>query len=493
VDKLTKAFGGELALDSVALEVRPGEVHALLGPNGAGKSTLIKCLSGAIKPSSGSIEVGGVRYSSLTPRESLEAGVAVIYQQFSLVPSLTVAENVFFGSELRRAQVLVRGRKQREVAQSLLERLGAPISPDTRVGDLPVASQQLVEIAKAIHRNAELLILDEPTASLSEAEASRLMEQVKRLKEENIQILYVTHLLGEVFEVADRVTVLRDGRVSLSDSVTNLTQDDIVRAIAGDAPPLPEPSARERGPVLLRVEDLEAEGIGPVSLSVSGGEVLGVFGLMGSGRTELLETVFGVRRMAGGRMDLLGRAFSPSGPGDSVARGVALVPAERLRQSMLPTLSTLDNLLLAGFSRLGRFGLRRGRAESERFETTARRIQLRPSRPDIPAWTLSGGNQQKLAVGRWLGAEQPVRLLMLDDPTQGIDIGAKTELFRVLQDLVSSDPERGILFTTSSPEEVVAVADRAIVLHKGSVVGELTRESLSEDRLLAMAHAVETA
>lgn len=491
VNQLTKAFGGATALDGVDLEVRPGEVHALLGPNGAGKSTLIKCLSGAIKPSSGSIEIDGDRYSGLTPRESLGAGIAVIYQQFSLIPSLTVAENIFFGSELRYGKVLVRGREQEETARSLLNRIGAPLPPERRVAKLPVASQQLVEIAKAIQRDAKLLILDEPTASLSEAEASKLMDQVKRLKEDNIQILYVTHLLNEVFEVADWVTVLRDGRVSLTDSVSNLTHEDIVRAIAGDTPPLPEPADKDVGSVLLRVEDLEAEGVGPVSLHVRRGEIVGVFGLMGSGRTELLETVFGVRQVNGGWMEFSERVFSPKGPADSVMRGVALVPAERLRQSMLPSLSTLDNVLLAGFSRLGRLGVRRQTAERHRFEETARRIQLRPPRPDIPAWTLSGGNQQKLAVGRWLGEEQPVRLLMLDDPTQGIDVGARTELFRVLQNLVTNDPERGVLFTTSSPEEIVAVADRAIVLHKGFVVGELGRDDLSEDRLLAMAHAVE--
>lgn len=492
VDKLTKAFGGALALDGVDLEIHPGEVHALLGPNGAGKSTLIKCLSGAVRPSSGFVEIGGKRYSSLTPKESLEAGIAVIYQQFSLIPSLTVAENIFFGSELRRGQIFLRSREQEQIALSLLERLGSSVPPEKRVGELPVASQQLIEIAKAIYRNANLLILDEPTASLSDAEASKLIDQVNKLKEENVQILYVTHLLNEVFKVADRVTVLRDGRISLSDSVSNLTQDDIVRAIAGDAPPLPEPSTKEMGPSLLKVNDLKAEGLEPVTFSVHGGEVVGVFGLMGSGRTELLETVFGMRRVTGGSMDFLGRTFSPRDPSDSIAQGVALVPAERLRQSMMPSLSTLDNVLLASFGRLGRFGvLRRKGAERHRFEATAQRIQLRPPRPDIPAWTLSGGNQQKLAVGRWLGEEQPLKLLMLDDPTQGIDVGARTELFRVLQDLVESDPGRGVLFTTSSPEEVVAVADRAIVLHKGTIVGELGRDDLSEDRLLAMAHAVE--
>jgi ribose transport system ATP-binding protein len=489
---LTKVYGGVRVLAGVDLDLVPGEVHALLGANGAGKSTLIKCLSGAARPTSGELTIGAHRYGALTPRQALEAGVAVIYQHFSLVGSLSTTDNVFLGSELRRRGGVVRRAEQELLTAELFERLGVTISPRDRVGALPVAQQQLVEIAKAIHRRARLLILDEPTASLSAAESRTLLEHVRRLRAEGLAILYVTHLLDEVFEVGDRVTVLRDGKVSLAAPTDEVTTPDLIRAISGSAASAPDNRPTVPGAVTLAVRDLQGEGLGPISFDVRRGEVVGIFGLLGSGRTELLETIFGIRRRAAGEMELAGRRFAPRRPTDAIERGLALVPAERLRQSIFATLSTADNVLMARMRGLGRFGIRRQAAERRSYEETARELQIRAPGPRASARTLSGGNQQKVAVGRWLGRSGGAAVIMLDEPTQGIDVGARAELYRVLRRLAADDG-RAVLFTSSSPEEVVALADRAAVLHDGRILAVLPREELRADLLLTLAHQSEAA
>jgi ribose transport system ATP-binding protein len=484
---VTKRYGDTEVLAGIDLEFHPGEVHALLGANGAGKSTLIKCLSGATQPSSGEIAIGDERSSGLTPRQALAAGVAVIYQHFSLIPSLSVADNVYLGSELRSAGGVRRRLEQERKTAELLARLGVDISPRRKVSTLPVAEQQLVEIAKAIHRDAHVLILDEPTASLSDAETVALLAHVSRLRDEGFVIVYVTHLLNEVFEVADRVTVLRDGQVRLGRPVAEVSRDDLVEAISGAAEAADRREPATGGAVVLATEQLTGERLGPVNLELRTGEIVGVFGLLGSGRPALLETLYGIRPSSDGRVTLRGEPFRPKSPRDSIGRGLALVPAERLRQSMFPSLSTSDNLLLARLGSLGRAGVRSLRSERRSYGQLSDQLRLRAPGPRAPAWTLSGGNQQKLAVGRWLGQDRAGGVLMLDDPTQGIDVGARHELYRALGAL-AADAGYAILFTSSSPEEVTALADRALVLRQGRVVAQLPHHELREDRLLALAH-----
>jgi ribose transport system ATP-binding protein len=485
VRHLEKSYGDTTVLSGVDIEFRPGEVHALLGANGAGKSTLIKCLAGATSPTAGTISVDGRTWGHLSPREALEAGVAVIYQHFSLISSLSVADNVFLGSELTAAGTRVRRREEIQAAGDLLDSLGVDIPPTARVGDLPIAMQQLVEIAKAIHHRAKLLILDEPTASLSDTESRALLERVRKLREQGIAIVYVTHLLEEVFEIADRVTVLRDGVVSLSRAIDEVESAELIEAIVGDTQEVGQEVSAASEEVVLSLRDLSGPGLGPISFDLHRGEIVGVFGLLGSGRTELLETLFGIRDRDGGIVTLAGRDFHPRQPSNAISRGLALVPGERLRQSMLPSLSTSDNLLLAGVRSLARFGVRDFGAERRTYGELAARLQIRAAGPKAPAWTLSGGNQQKVAVGRWLMEE--LEVLMLDDPTQGIDVGSRAELYRVLQGLVR-ERECAVLFTSSSPEEMIALADRALVLRRGRIAAELTRAEIKEDRLLAIAH-----
>jgi ABC-type sugar transport system ATPase subunit len=487
VEGLEKAYGSNRVLSGIDLRFSPGKVYAVLGANGAGKSTLIKCLSGATAPTAGAVVIGGERYSALTPRTALDAGIAVIYQHFSLIASLSVADNVFLGSELHGAGKILRRRDQEVATRELFDRLGVDISPRERLGDLSVAHQQLVEIAKAIHRRARLLILDEPTASLSDAESRSLIEQVARLRDQGLAIIYVTHLLDEVFRIADEVIILRDGRVSLQSKVADVSPPEVIEAIAGVTELASGGPAALVGEPVLTARGLEGEGLGPISLELRSGEIVGVFGLLGSGRTELLETLFGIRPRTDGEVLLDDRPLHPGTPAKAIARGLALVPADRLRQSIFPSMSTSDNLLLAQIRGLGRLGIRHLGRERRAWETTRDKLRVRAAGPEVPAWTLSGGNQQKLAVGRWLGDDGGVRVLLLDDPTQGIDVGARGELYRILRQLVRSSG-CAVLFTSSSPEEVTTLADRAIVMHEGTAAAELSREQLREDRLLALAN-----
>jgi ribose transport system ATP-binding protein len=491
---LRKQYGRTTVLDGVDLELRSGRVHALLGANGAGKSTLIKCLSGATPPSGGHIELNGQRFDALSPREAIEAGLAVIYQHFSLVPSLNAVDNIFLGLEMRRGLGLVKRAAQARECRRLLDEMGLDIPHDAPVGTLPVAAQQLVEIAKALQRQASVLVLDEPTASLGEAERQGLLAQVRRLRDAGLQILYVTHLLPEIFEIADDVTVLRDGKVVLNSPVSDIDERDIVAAISGRESSNASTAGRgyaPRGNPVFAAAGLEGERLGPVSLSLHEGEIVGVFGLLGSGRTELLETIFGIRRVSGGTLTLDGKPLRATSPSDSIGRGIALVPAERGRQSMFGLLTGRDNVLLPRLAMLDRHGVRRSALERKSFTATARDVQLPEAYGDLPVSKLSGGNQQKTAVGRWLGREQGVRVLMLDDPTQGVDVGAREQLYAALRE-ATAQSGLGVLLTSSSPEEIVAVADRAVVLHRGQVIKELTHPHISVERLLGLAHGTES-
>ncbi|KUN57827.1 ABC transporter ATP-binding protein [Streptomyces canus] len=488
---LTKSFGGVKALAEVDLTVPAGQVHALLGHNGAGKSTLIKCLGGAFPPDSGTIEIGGTTRTRLTPRESIAAGVAIIYQTLSVVDALTVAENIFLGQEWTRYGRVDRS-SQEKAAAGLLKRVAATCSPRDRVGDLPTGQRQLVEIAKALSRSASVLVLDEPTAALSGAESDALAARVEDLRAEGLAIVYVTHLLSEVERLADAVTVLRDGRVTHHSPVSGLSRGDLVAAIAGrphqePARPAPGP-ARPAAPPRLVVDGLHGPGFGPVSLTVGAGERVGLFGLIGSGRTRLLETLFGRRRAGGGTIRVGERTVAPARPSRALAAGIALVPADRRAQALFPSLTAQDNVLLPTIRPLARTGVRALHAERRVFGSLAEAVGLRPARPGLQAGTFSGGNQQKLVLGRWINSARHVEVLLLDEPTQGVDVGARHEIYQVVTGLAE---ERGtaVLFASNDPEEVVALADRCLIVADGQVIGELSGTGLTEQALLSAVHA----
>jgi len=491
---LTKSFGGVKALDGVDLTVPAGQVHALLGHNGAGKSTLIKCLGGAFPPDAGTIEVGGERHTRLSPRESIAAGVAIIFQTLSVVDSLTVAENIFLGQEWTRHGRIDR-RAQEEVAAGLLRRVAASCSPRDRVGELPMGQRQLVEVAKALSRSASVLVLDEPTAALSRAESDALAERVEDLRAQGLAIVHVTHLLAEVERLADAVTVLREGRVTHSSAMSGRTRRDLVDAIVGppdphapSAPVAPAGSADAvpRTPRLV-VNGLTGPGFGPVDLTVAEGEIVGLHGLIGSGRTRLLETLYGRRRAVGGTVRVGERDVSPARPADALAAGVALVPADRRRQGLFPLLSAQDNALLPTVRPLSRGGVRALGAERRVFGALADAVGLRPARPRLPASAFSGGNQQKLVLGRWINEARSVDVLLLDEPTQGVDVGARQEIYQVVSALAA---QRGtaVLFASGDPEEVVALAHRCLIVARGRIVGELSGPQLTESALLSAVH-----
>ncbi|HUY52567.1 MAG TPA: sugar ABC transporter ATP-binding protein [Streptosporangiaceae bacterium] len=484
VRSLRKSFGGTVALDDVSLDIRPGEIHALLGHNGAGKSTVIRCLGGGISPDAGEIAINGTAYRRLAPREAMSAGIAVIYQNLGLISALTTAENIFLGTELRKFAILSDRRAQNQAAERELAQFQPDFTATTPVDRLSIAEQQLVAIAKALHRRATLLVLDEPTAALSDAEATALGSRLRELRDQGLSILYVTHLLKEVFDLTDRVTVMRDGQVILSARTSKTSSEGIVEAIAGRRPQVPRPAPKPPGEPILGVNRLAGDRFGPISFELRAGEVVAIFGPLGSGRTELLEAIFGRRPAVAGSITL-GRFHGRfSRPDQAIRHGLALVPAERIKQGLLQPLSNLDNALLPSFRKISRSGLRGFRSEARIYADVAASLGIRPPDPAVPVRSLSGGNQQKVMLARWLNRAQHASVLLLDEPTQGIDVGVRNELYSLLRGVVAAHG-KAVLITSSDPEEVVSVADRALILTRGKTVAEIPRAQLSEQALLA--------
>lgn len=490
---LEKSYGGVRVLNKVDLSVEDGEIHALLGANGAGKSTLIKCLSGAIAPDAGEMVIGDRSFAALSPRESRDAGVAVVYQELSLALSLSASDNIFLGQEDCWGPFVKQASQRKRAAQWLSE-LGVDTDVGGDLANTGNAELQSIEIIRALAANPKVLILDEPTASLSEREAERLGEHLKRLRKRNLPVLYVTHRLSEVFALADRVTVLRGGRSVLSGKVSDLCQDEIVAAIVGrnvdcfrqvdDIDGL-----TSRAP-LLSLKELVAPGIGPVSFDVYPGEILGVFGLVGSGRTELVESLFGARQIHGGQLACAGNVFRPTNPSEAFRAGLALVPSDRLRKSVFSSLSATDNMLASSFGNLCSAFVRRKSRERALFDQTAGKLNLQPRRPDLEVRRFSGGNQQKLVLGRWLNEAKGCRVLMLDEPTQGVDVGARSEIYAALRDMTRGST-RAVIATSSEPEELIQIANRVVVLASGRIAGVLEGDDVTESQLLALAHSVE--
>ena len=493
VTNLSKAFSGVPVLRGVDFEVNDGEIHALLGANGAGKSTLIKCISGAYTPDSGEIFVGGKQFTSLNPKLAQSAGVAVIYQDLSLASTLDVTDNIFLGQELKLGP-FVRKRAQRQEVSDWLNRLGIKFDAREQLSRLSNAELQVIEIVKALRANSEVLILDEPTASLTESEADKLRQHLFALKAENLPILYVTHRLGEVFSTADRVTILRGGEVVLSKAVKDVDQPELVNAIVGQelgtTRNIQDIELRKPGSKILSVKQLLSPRIGPLDFDVYPGEILGIFGLTGSGRTELLETLFGAQKLFSGEVQLNGHDLKLSHPFDAVKAGIALVPADRLRKGLLGDLSSHDNTLLPRFRQISRFGFRRPKIERKRFLDVATRLNLQPLRGDQEGRRFSGGNQQKLVLGRWLQEGDQTQILLLDEPTQGVDVGARRELYEGLRSFAGSH-NRAVVMTSSEPEELLQLAHRVIVLSGGHIIGTIAGQDISEHRLLELAHKEE--
>jgi ribose transport system ATP-binding protein len=483
---ISKQFPGVRALDDVSLTIAAGEVHMLLGENGAGKSTLMKILYGAYQADGGEIRYRGERVAITSPAEGRRLGIAVIFQEFSLVPFLSVADNIFLGREFGGG---VPGRadhrRARAAARKLLASLGIDLDPATPVHRLGVAQQQLVEIAKALSQDARILIMDEPTAALSDRECQRLFAIIRDLRRDGVAIVYISHRLNEVFELGDRITVLRDGRKVAEALPGETTPDDLVRMMIGR--PLDAAFARQvhttPGEVALEVKGLRsATGLDGVDLMVRTGEIVGLAGLVGAGRTEVARAVFGADAFQAGEVRIFGKPLQ-GGPDAQVRLGLGLIPESRKQEGLALIRSIQDNLLMASLWKLFPSGWFRP-GEGHRIAAgIADRLRIATPSLARPARLLSGGNQQKIVIGKWLAAG--CRLFIFDEPTRGIDVGAKSEIFRLIEELVRQGA--AVLMISSEQVEIVQVCDRAYVMREGRVAGHLTREELSEERLLRLA------
>ncbi len=490
---IRKSFAGVQALKGVSFDLEAGEVHALVGENGAGKSTLIRIITGAERADAGSLSIGGmpVDLAQLTPSRARALGIAVIYQQPALFPDLTVAENIALTLEPGTAWRPIDWRARRRRGAQLLARAGAAFGPDRLAGALSMPEQQLVEIARAIGADARIVLMDEPTASLTDREVDHLFAVITRLRNEGVGVLYISHRLEEVFVLADRITVLRDGETVMTGARDAVSRGAIVRHMAGRELSSVFPTrAATPGAVALELRRVSARaaGVRDVSLSVRRGEILGIAGLVGSGRTELAETIFGLHRIDDGEVRVGDVPVAMTGPETAIARGIAYVPEDRRRHGAVLAMSIAANTSMACLPSVSRHGLVQADAEQALAARFVHDLRIKAHDVHANVSTLSGGNQQKVVLARWLATNPSV--LILDEPTQGVDVAAKAEIHAVMQTMV----ERGlaILMISSELPEILAMSDRIAVMRDGTIAATLARSDATAESVLALALAQPT-
>ncbi len=494
VKDLRKSFGPVTVLKGVDLSVEAGQVLAFLGANGAGKSTLLNCVSGAQDADRGDILVGGISLRGASPRQVQDHGVAILYQHFQVFEGLSVAENIFLGHEIKRGGRIDR-RAQNTAALALLARLGVEyIDPSADLKSLGVGKRKVVEIARALRLKPKFLILDEPTASLSDKEAKALHEVIRQaVANDGIGVIYVTHFLDEIHKIADHVTILRDGRILWTRTAGEVTIADMTDAISPDATMsgLERIPFKAEGSEMLRLKDLTTSFVGPIDVDLHPGEVLGIYGLMGAGRTELLECLCGAAPKSGGGFELKGEERNFDTPRQALAEGIALVASDRKEQSLFSSFEASENLLVPHFGRSPMPRLLRSFVKEERaFERAARRLNIQPPNPKMQGQRFSGGNAQKIMVGRWLVEGTDLQVLLLDEPTQGVDIGARHELYEALADVKRKGTT--IIVASSDATEICLLADKVMVLGRGQQVA-LIDNPHSEELLIELAHKAEHA
>jgi ABC-type sugar transport system ATPase subunit len=487
---ISKRFGGIQALADVDLTLHAGEVMALAGENGAGKSTLIKILAGAYQRDAGEIRIDGQPVEMHDPAAAERLGIAVIYQEFNLTPNQTVAENVFLRDPQRRAGLLGRlnlvdRAARRQATAALLEQVGSAVDPDTRVSELSVAHQQLTEIAKALALNARILIMDEPTSTLPDDEVETLFHIVKQLQERGIAIVFVSHRLEETRRIADRVTILRDGRNAGDGLVSEMSDGEIISRMVGRAIDVLFPKTETQpGEAVLSVRGLTRTGVlKDVSFDLRRGEVLGLSGLVGAGRTEIARCIFGADHVDSGTITLDGRPVVVRSPEHAVRLGIGYVPEDRKRQGLFQEMTIRDNIAMSVLHQMTRGGIVDRRAVDEVVTSYRDRLQVRPPDLSVLVSRLSGGNQQKVALAKWLALRPKV--LILDEPTRGIDVGAKAEVHALIDQLAHEGI--GVILISSELPEVLNMSDRILVVAEGEIVGELSREEATQERCLELA------
>lgn len=486
MEGIEKSFPGVKALRGARLELQAGEVHALLGENGAGKSTLIKVLSGAHRPDGGRIEIDGQPVRISSPAHAQALGIAVIYQEFNLVPGLSARENIFLGREMSRAGFISHAAERRE-ALRLFERIKAPINPETPCRELTVAQQQCVEIAKALAQNARIIVMDEPTAALTTQEVEQLFAIIRDLQAHGIGVVYISHRLDEIFAIAQRATVMRDGIYVATKEVKELTRARLIEMMVGRALEAEFPKRTKNiGEERLAVRDLKrGSAVKGVSFSVRRGEVLALTGLIGAGRTEVARIIFGADRPDSGEILLDGRRLRLRSPRDAIRNGICLLTEDRKAQGLVLGLSVRENFGLPNLSRLSRLGFVRGGEERRAFGRYVESLQIRIPRQEQLARNLSGGNQQKVVLAKWLHTNSEV--VIIDEPTRGIDVGAKYEIYLLINKLAAEG--KAILMISSELPEVLGMADRILVMHEGRVTGEIADVArATQEQVMELAH-----
>ncbi len=482
-ERLRKSYGTNVAVDEVSLSVQSGQVHGLVGANGAGKSTLVKMISGALKPDAGQMSLGSWTGSALTPRIAQKLGISTIHQDPALAPSLGLLENLVLGHEAALGHVFLSPKKQRSRALVSLERVGLMKPLSTKAGILSPADQQMLEIAKALMLESQLVIMDEPTAALGDSERQRLFSVVRDLRSSGVGVIYISHHLDEVLALCDVVTVMRDGRAISCQEVAGLTEDKLVDDMIGHNLTALDGPARETGPVVLSVREVtQISGLQDVSFDLHQGEVLGVAGLVGSGRSRLARVLFGIESFSSGQIMLFGNSYRPKSPLDAIRQGVGLVPEDRKKDALLMQLSLAKNISIVRLATKLRFWLNLAR-EQRIARDWITRLAIHPPSPRVVPAQLSGGNQQKVVIARWIN--QGARVVIFDEPGQGVDVGAREQILRVIHDLAEDGV--AVLLISQEIEELRQISDRVIVMRKCRIAGEVARQEICDEVVIPLA------
>nr|WP_263324773.1 sugar ABC transporter ATP-binding protein [Neobacillus sp. Marseille-Q6967] len=478
--EISKDFPGVKALDHVSIQVRESEILALLGENGAGKSTLMKVLAGVHQPSNGSIYINGQPVSIEGPKHSQKLGISIIYQEFNLIPHMSVAENIFIGREPRKTKGILDRKKLKDETRKWLDRVGLTrVSPDVLISGLSVAEQQLVEIAKALSFNSKIIIMDEPTAALNDEETNKLLAIMNELKQQGMGVIFITHRLEEVLAVADSIAVLRDGKYIGSALVKDVTKDDMVTMMVGrELTDLFPKKGLPSQQICLEVKDVSVPGtIEDINFTVNKGEILGIAGLMGSGRTELSKAIFGMYPNMTGTVKVDSKLVK--GPRGAIDAGIALVTDDRKQEGLVLGLSVYENILLPTYRKISRFGILQRRKKDEIVNRWVHDLKIKVHDPNVEVRTLSGGNQQKVVLGKWL--QMNPKVLILNEPTRGIDVGAKAEIYQIMKRL--TEDGISIIMISSEMPELLGLSNRILVMNEGRITAELSQHEATQEKI----------
>lgn len=483
---ISKAFSGNRVLENVTFEIMKGEVHALMGENGAGKSTLMKILTGIYQRDLGSVYMKGEEVHFKNAKEAENAGIAVIHQELNIIPYLSVTDNMFLGKELKYGKLgIVKHKEMKQKTREYLNRLGIDIDPDTEAGDLSVGQQQMIEIARAVAANMEVLIMDEPTAALTDREIESLFKVISTLREQGVGIVYISHRMEEIFQICDRISVLRDGQFIGVKEIPKTDFDEIVKMMVGRQLGDRFPERKTvLGPERLKIENFTCKGkFEDIRFSVKQGEILGVAGLMGAGRTEIMEAIFGHRQKQSGTILIDGKGVTIKSPFDAIKNGIGFITEDRKSEGLVLDLSVRENFSLTNLGRISKKNVISSKQEESFVDDLIEKLHVKTASRELSVKSLSGGNQQKIVIGKWLGIEP--KILILDEPTRGVDVGAKKEIYQLMNQLT----EQGvaIIMVSSELPEILGMSDRILVIHEGKVSAVLSRAEADQEKIMQAA------